>query len=480
MRFPFSRAPQPLSRHRKSNRRLLRLESLETRAMLTVAASAGSGYIVFEGDSLTIDASGSSTTAFNGSIVQLDWDLDNDGQFDDLTLLIDDANDPAQFMATLAWSDLVNLNIADSSLFLYTIGVRATDNLGDFDDDFTDIFVVNVDPVLGAATYTQVGGGSGGSGCGDEGGGGGVVEFTATFVDFGVNETYTVAIDWGGAGTAIDAPVITPNGNGSYTVTASYAYDAAGAYSATWSASDGEGAPVESSPESVTVTGGAPSGPSVCFDEATGEVTVTGSTGEDSVFVTMQNGMIRLSASFLTNEDQFVEYPAASVQQIYATLGDGDDVFVVANNVNLPVVVVGGAGNDILSGGPGRSILIGGEGSDVLIGGGGEDILIGGTTDFDNDAAALLAILAEWNSANTLEQRVRNLVDGSGTTGGGANGSVFLTDGPGGTVHDDGQFDWLLGGTGTDWLFLNGTRERLLAFGARQDLIGDDLDALFG
>jgi hypothetical protein len=37
----------------------------------------------------------------------------------------------------------------------------------------------------------------------------------------------------------------------------------------------------------------------------------------------------------------------------------------------------------------------------------------------------------------------------------------------------------LIGGSGTDWLFLNGLLERLLALGSGSDLVGDDLEALF-
>jgi hypothetical protein len=114
------------------------------------------------------------------------------------------------------------------------------------------------------------------------------------------------------------------------------------------------------------------------------------------------HGNIRVEASFLPGPDQFVEFPAASVTQIHAVLGAGDDVFLVAGSVNLPVVASGGPGNDILTGGPGRSILIGGTGSDLLYGGGGQHLLIGGFTDFDSNAAALLDILEEWTSGHAL------------------------------------------------------------------------------
>ena len=45
--------------------------------------------------------------------------------------------------------------------------------------------------------------------------------------------------------------------------------------------------------------------------------------------------------------------------------------------------------------------------------------------------------------------------------------------------HNDGAIDIVIGGAETDWLFLNGFLERILALGAGNDLIGDDLEALF-
>jgi Ca2+-binding RTX toxin-like protein len=109
-------------------------------------------------------------------------------------------------------------------------------------------------------------------------------------------------------------------------------------------------------------------------------------------------------------------------------------------------LLLGGAGNDKLIGQTGRDILIGGAGSDFLHGGKDDDILIGGTTDHDNNAAAVLAIMVEWISNAPAATRISHL---SGLQSGGANGTLLLS--PGGTVHADGSIDQLYGYLGNDW-----------------------------
>jgi Ca2+-binding RTX toxin-like protein len=119
--------------------------------------------------------------------------------------------------------------------------------------------------------------------------------------------------------------------------------------------------------------------------------------------------------------------------------GDGSDV------------LLGEDGDDSLVGNDGRDLLIGGRGADKLKGNDGDDILIAGYTDYDANDAALLAILNEWNSGRTYEQRVKNLRDGSGTAAR-SNGNTFLNDT---TVRDDGVEDVLTGDAGFDWYLLN-------------------------
>ena len=75
--------------------------------------------------------------------------------------------------------------------------------------------------------------------------------------------------------------------------------------------------------------------------------------------------------------------------------GKGDDTISAEGNLAASVLL-GRNGDDRLLGGLGRDLLIGGDGRDSLSGNLGSDILIGGSTRYDDDHAALEAIMAEW------------------------------------------------------------------------------------
>lgn len=122
--------------------------------------------------------------------------------------------------------------------------------------------------------------------------------------------------------------------------------------------------------------------------------------------------------------------------------GAGHDIIKGADGDD---VLLGGAGDDTLDAGAGRNLLIGGLGADHLSGGVGDDILIGGSTAHDGSDAALLSLLAEWQTNQTYLVRVGHLQNG-----GGLNGSYLLTPQ---TVADDGVKDDLFGGAGTDWFW---------------------------
>lgn len=89
--------------------------------MLTVFAEAGGPYEGLVDGTVALDGSGSTT---DGSIVSYEWDLDNDGQYDDAT------------GATTGFSS--------STAGTYTVGLRVTDDLG---DTGTDTATVTIDEV---------------------------------------------------------------------------------------------------------------------------------------------------------------------------------------------------------------------------------------------------------------------------------------------------------------------------------------------
>jgi hypothetical protein len=160
------------------------------------------------------------------------------------------------------------------------------------------------------------------------------------------------------------------------------------------------------------------------------------------------------------------------INHVYVFDQGGTDTIKETNTpvpITVPAVVYGGAGNDVIDfsqsgsnnillggggsntllGGTGRDILLGGKGADRLVAGSGGDILIGGTTNFDANTAALLAIGAEWFSADAYLTRVNDILGLNGT--GNLNGAFFFNPT---TVHSDGASNQLFGGTGQDWFFL--------------------------
>src|SRR5262249_28671774 len=97
-------------------------------------------------------------------------------------------------------------------------------------------------------------------------------------------------------------------------------------------------------------------------------------------------------------------------------------------------------------GGDGRNLLIGGLGADVLQGWVEQDILIGGTTNYDQNAIALRAIMSEWTRTE-LDYATR-IAQLNGSQAGGTNGAFLLN---ATTVHDDGATNVLFGGQDLDW-----------------------------
>jgi hypothetical protein len=131
--------------------------------------------------------------------------------------------------------------------------------------------------------------------------------------------------------------------------------------------------------------------------------------------------------------------------------GTGNDT-LTGNGGNI---LVGGGGNDTItdaytgSAASGRSLLIAGPGAGNLTSGSAGDIMIGATTSYNNNNAALAALLAEWQSSDDYNTRFNRI---EGLQSGGLNGSYHLVWGT--TVVDNEFSDTLVGSTvGLDWFF---------------------------
>lgn len=98
----------------------------------------------------------------------------------------------------------------------------------------------------------------------------------------------------------------------------------------------------------------------------------------------------------------------AGIQNLSGSASGGD---VLAGNGAGNVLVGHGTRNSLSAGG-GRNLLIGGYGLNSGVGGKGDDIIIAGRTVYDNDYAALEAILQTWKSAASYQARISALRSG--------------------------------------------------------------------
>jgi Ca2+-binding RTX toxin-like protein len=119
-----------------------------------------------------------------------------------------------------------------------------------------------------------------------------------------------------------------------------------------------------------------------------GTLEVTGTGGDDQVFVSMQPGgtglvQVESGSGLLGRFD-----PASFPNGIHVAARAGDDLVVVFGDVLIPAHLEGGGGADVLAGGGGDDLIEGGIGNDQLAGGTGNDTLNGngGRDDLDGGA----------------------------------------------------------------------------------------------
>ncbi|MEO1348073.1 MAG: NF038122 family metalloprotease [Cyanobacteria bacterium J06635_15] len=149
---------------------------------------------------------------------------------------------------------------------------------------------------------------------------------------------------------------------------------------------------------------------------------------------------------------------------IVMTGGAADDILVGGQGQDL---VSGSAGDDLIDGKEGNDLLLGDEGNDIVYGWSGEDILFGGEGD---------DLLAGENDNDKIYGEAGHDILSGG------RGDDFLDGGDGRDVlKGDTGNDLLAGGTGEDKLSGN-SGEDLLVGGLGQDVVdgGDGRDVLYG
>jgi hypothetical protein len=196
-----------------------------------------------------------------------------------------------------------------------------------------------------------------------------------------------------------------------------------------------------------------------------GILTVTGTNLNDSI-VLSKNGAGQVSV----NDDGAVSnFSWASVNEIIVNTLNGNDTVNSQAAITKPMVVHGGAGNDVFHGGGGNDSLFGGLGGiDYLYGGTGKDYIRGGTGE------------------NVIYGGIGNqtLIGGTGTNwiycG---TGNQYAYGGPGENVIDGGTgtdtleggsgtgTNWITGGTGTQYLYGGWQSENVLTGGNGNQIV---------
>jgi Ca2+-binding RTX toxin-like protein len=176
-----------------------------------------------------------------------------------------------------------------------------------------------------------------------------------------------------------------------------------------------------------------------------------GGAGLNSIsYASWTNAVVVNLASTLAGNATAIAGVLSGIQIVVG--GAGDDILTSAS---VASVLVGLDGNDQLTGAGQRDLLVGGLGVDRLVANSGDDILISGTIVFEQNVSALRDIHSEWTSARTFDQRVANLM-GTGVLPR-LNGESYLNkdaaDSIVDTVFADLSSDMLTGGSQQDWFF---------------------------
>lgn len=386
---------------------------------------------VNEGSSFTLNGT-YSTDDSEGATITIDW---GDGKFSTLPV-----SESGAFSVSHTYCDD---GLSGSATHTYTITASiVTLSTNESATAVREATVSNVapdvDPIVAPAAAVR----------------GQNVEFASAFSDVGTLDFHSVTWDFG------DGTIVTQSDVGPGALSACHSYLAAGSYTVKLTVVDDDGGSACVTTTITVVV--AQLEPATCGCGT--DLVIGGTSAAETIVVSPASGgavSVKIGSvvigTFNPSHGIVVHaYGGNDTVQVSSSIskpawlygGDGNDKLQGGSGND---VILGQGGNDQINGGAGRDLLIGGLGADQIVGNAGEDILIGGTTDHDNSAAALCAIMAEWTSNRSWAVRIVNLSGGLFCLPR-ENGSVFLTPQ---TVHDDGASDTLTGSAGNDLFFAN-------------------------
>ena len=213
-----------------------------------------------------------------------------------------------------------------------------------------------------------------------------------------------------------------------------------------------------------------------------GVLRIIGTSGDDVV------GVVRLFSYYIvatTMQPWLTTFRVSDVDRIEVSLGDGCDIGIIGPLVDVPAVLDGGNGNDLLAGAGGDTRLIGGAGDDELwagcanntidagngndyvYGGDGNDTILGGDGNDVIDGAGGNDLIDAGKGNDRVD---------------GGSGNDLIRGGDGNDCLEAGSgADVVLGGFGNDTLSGGAGRDLLIGGGGSDQVLGEgDDDILIG
>lgn len=192
---------------------------------------------------------------------------------------------------------------------------------------------------------------------------------------------------------------------------------------------------------------------------AGGLLTITGTGAADVIQITKSGSKLKVDLGATDKEFNY-----SDVNAIVANLFGNNDILLTGEDVNKPMNVYGGSGNDVIVTGGGDDNVFGEGGNDWMNVNGGDDVMDGGsgndTADYSNRTADLF--LSADNIANdggagghdNIKSNVESILGGSGDDNiKGTDAANFLSGNDGNdTIWAYGGNDTVSGGNGSDVL----------------------------